>query len=480
MKYFVKVLALFSVLSAVFFNFNASTASAHNGALDELGGHFRTADCVYLLHKPTSLAKTAKNMDELKALITQYNSNATCVKQLNGGTNFKVDLEGFEFPFGLPFNDIKGHWAQNDILLLHELGLVSGFPDGSYGINKMISRAEAAAIMARNFDLPNVTPTFKDVSKGYWAANQIGAVAEANIMNGYGDNTFKPAKILTRAEIASLLVRAYDLEGTSSENFKDVPKKHWAYQPISTLVEYGLVSGFNDNTFRPENQLTRAEFAAFLARVIRYEAEPELSTIQGVVTDQDGRPLEGVNVVLATPEIFTNDVTSADGTFIFHAAADRYTLTAYKEGYETYADNELILEEGSDVEREIQLAPSDGVGYDFLEENTPYVSSDNGLTVQVTELSKVTKTNFVEYHLSYTETNNTTEAVDQGAFKTFYNDGTSEAQYGNFKKLVPGETKTVDFVFQAPLSKSTIALEYGADLLYNGKPSDGTLKWNFE
>ncbi|MED1863964.1 S-layer homology domain-containing protein [Fictibacillus nanhaiensis] len=482
MKSFIKMLAVFSVLSAVFFN--PSTTNAHNGARDELGGHFRTADCVYMLHEPTALAKTAKNIEELKALITEYNSNATCVKELNGGTNFEVDLEGFAFPSEkLPFNDIRGHWAQDDILLLNELGLVSGFQDGSYGVNKKISRAEVAAIMARHMELPNATPTFKDVPKSFWAANQIGAVAEANVMNGFVGNTFKPTKIITRAEIASLLVRAYELEGTATENFKDVPKNHWAYEPISTLVEYGLVSGFSDHTFRPENQLTRAEFAAFLARVIRageIEPEPELSTIEGLVVDEDGKPIEGANVVLATEDIYTTEKTNANGSFIFKAQEDRYTLTVVKEGYETFADNELMIEEGTVVELEIMLAPSDGVGYDFLEVNKPYVSSDNGLTVQVTSLAKVTQNNYMEYQLNYTETNNTKETVDQGAFKLFFTDGTADPQFGIFRELAPGETATGSHVFKAPLTKSTIALEYGADILLNGKPSDDTLKWDFK
>jgi micrococcal nuclease len=67
---------------------------AHPGALDELGGHFRRADCTYLLHNPTSIARKAKNIQELIALIKKYNSNATCTRGLNPS---KVNLEGFTF-----------------------------------------------------------------------------------------------------------------------------------------------------------------------------------------------------------------------------------------------------------------------------------------------------------------------------------------------------------------------------------------------
>ncbi|MHC0037921.1 ComEC/Rec2 family competence protein [Pseudoneobacillus sp. C159] len=68
---------------------------AHNGARDELGGHFRTSDCMYLLHSPTALARTAANIDELIALIKIHNSNKKCGATL---TADKIDLEGYKFP----------------------------------------------------------------------------------------------------------------------------------------------------------------------------------------------------------------------------------------------------------------------------------------------------------------------------------------------------------------------------------------------
>ncbi|WP_246197231.1 thermonuclease family protein [Cytobacillus depressus] len=69
-------------------------SEAHPGGKDELGGHFRKADCVYLLHDPTELAKKASNMTELIQLIKTINSNSTCTSGLNEG---KVDLEGYSF-----------------------------------------------------------------------------------------------------------------------------------------------------------------------------------------------------------------------------------------------------------------------------------------------------------------------------------------------------------------------------------------------
>lgn len=84
-------LAAFILIAYLFLPENAS---AHNGGLDELGGHFRSGDCSYLLHEPTQIAKSASNMEDLIKLIMQYNSNA-CAEELN---ERKVELEGYNFP----------------------------------------------------------------------------------------------------------------------------------------------------------------------------------------------------------------------------------------------------------------------------------------------------------------------------------------------------------------------------------------------
>jgi micrococcal nuclease len=79
---------LTAALSILFF---PTSSFAHPGALDELGGHFRNSDCMYLLHEPTALAMQAKNKAELVQLVKKYNSNAKCIRQL---TADKIDLEG--------------------------------------------------------------------------------------------------------------------------------------------------------------------------------------------------------------------------------------------------------------------------------------------------------------------------------------------------------------------------------------------------
>jgi competence protein ComEC len=167
------------------------------------------------------------------------------------------------------FTDTGGHWAETDIELLYSLGLVGGYSDGSFGVKKSITRAEVATIITRHLNLSGSKPTFSDVSSKHWAYLSIGAVEKEGIMGGYKDGSFNANDPITRAELSTLLVRAYDLTGKSPLSFSDVSSKHWAYYNIQVLVNNGIAGGYPDGTFKPSNNVNRAEFATFLARIIR-------------------------------------------------------------------------------------------------------------------------------------------------------------------------------------------------------------------
>lgn len=87
-------ISLFILTTFFIFTFFPNHSEAHNGALDKLGGHFRNADCTYLLHKPTSLAKTVKTKEELVSLIKKHSTN----KCKNTLTAKKIDTEGYKLP----------------------------------------------------------------------------------------------------------------------------------------------------------------------------------------------------------------------------------------------------------------------------------------------------------------------------------------------------------------------------------------------
>ncbi|MFC1496440.1 PorV/PorQ family protein [Candidatus Margulisiibacteriota bacterium] len=110
--------------------------------------------------------------------------------------------------------------------------------------------------------------SFNDVNQGYWAKAPIEHTGTVGLVQGYPDSTFRPDRSLTRAELATLLVRAkgYKLPGHPIKVFKDVSSKHWAAGYVEIAMRTGLVKGYPDGKFRPNNRINKAEAITVLAR----------------------------------------------------------------------------------------------------------------------------------------------------------------------------------------------------------------------
>lgn len=113
--------------------------------------------------------------------------------------------------------------------------------------------------------------TYPDVASTYWARDQISYLGTLGIIQGYKDGKFKPQGYITRAELATLLIRTKmggdkNVPPTTGRIFKDVPVKHWAAKYVNRAAKQGIVKGYPDKTFRPNSRLTRAEGLAMIAR----------------------------------------------------------------------------------------------------------------------------------------------------------------------------------------------------------------------
>ncbi len=110
---------------------------------------------------------------------------------------------------------------------------------------------------------------YPDVPESNWASDEINRLTEQAIVVGYPDEMFKPYKNVTRAEMASMVVKGYNLEGqTLSEegNFTDVPKTHWAYVDINKGVASQMLEGYNSCLFKPNGNITRAQALTILSK----------------------------------------------------------------------------------------------------------------------------------------------------------------------------------------------------------------------
>ena len=170
------------------------------------------------------------------------------------------------------FSDISNsHPYKKEIEYLVNKGLISGYGDGTFRPNESLTRAHAAVLLSRalNLDVSKVTnPNFTDVPTSYVYYKQIAAIENAGIMSGVGNGKFNPSANLTRAQMAKILVEAFKLSGTSGITFKDVGKTHWAAEYIDTLATNKITTGYGDDTFKPNVEVSRAHFAVFLYRAI--------------------------------------------------------------------------------------------------------------------------------------------------------------------------------------------------------------------
>ena len=132
------------------------------------------------------------------------------------------------------FKDIKtSDWYFDSFKTLVNAGIITGYGDGNYRPNEGVTRAQAVTMIAKLKGLTPKVSNFKDVKANEWYAGYAGAAKEAGIVVGYSDGTFGGDKIVTRAEIIAMINRAFDIPTKESRKvFSDLPENHWAYKDI--------------------------------------------------------------------------------------------------------------------------------------------------------------------------------------------------------------------------------------------------------
>ena len=160
---------------------------------------------------------------------------------------------------------------------------IYGYENGSFKPEGNMTRAEAAAMLARlqGLDLSNsARPNFIDVRSGWYNA-AINAVVNAGYMKGYPDGTFRPNGKITRAEFAQM-IKAIDKANTGMAPFADA-KGHWAEAAINQAYANGRINGYPDGTFRPNNHITRAEAVKVFNKL--YDRSVNLTGLRDVLTN---------------------------------------------------------------------------------------------------------------------------------------------------------------------------------------------------
>lgn len=171
----------------------------------------------------------------------------------------------------ITLKDIKGHWAENNILELVKAGSINGYEDGTFKPENRITRAEFVSIVVKFLKLNEQGSgnKFADAAN-HWAKNAIATAAAQGIITGYTDTTFGPDDFITREQMAEIIVRAAHLDKVAGNtSFTDnAAISDWAQAAVATLTSKGFMNGYEDGTLKPQGLTTRAEASTLILRTL--------------------------------------------------------------------------------------------------------------------------------------------------------------------------------------------------------------------
>jgi hypothetical protein len=183
-------------------------------------------------------------------------------------------------PAPVTFTDTSAHWAGSTIGIFVKLGLVNGYQDGGFHPDASITRAEFATVLAKVFGLSGnaAGSTLSDIS-GHWAEASISALQQKGVISGYQNGTFMPNRVISRAEIIAMISKIINLDSVdapASSSFSDLDQT-WNKEQIGQAAAAGIISGEGSGRFLPAKQASRAEALTIVLRVL--ETNPELKSL---------------------------------------------------------------------------------------------------------------------------------------------------------------------------------------------------------
>ena len=170
--------------------------------------------------------------------------------------------------FPQQLSDVEGHWAEAAISQMAVQGFVKGFPDGTFRPDNNISRAEFAALTVQAFAIKDAgSKVFSDTAQ-HWAGEYIASACAGGIVKGYSDDVFGPDDLITREQMALMVSQAAGLQpDTASLDCSDGDQvADWAKGAVAAAYERGIISGMPDGSFRPQEHATRAQAVIVLSK----------------------------------------------------------------------------------------------------------------------------------------------------------------------------------------------------------------------
>ena len=185
------------------------------------------------------------------------------------GNAFQEAAAHIKFVFSAEDNELPPPPLERD----NHDSYIAGYPDGTVAPNRPITRAEVAAIFYRILrddgreEIWTTKCSYSDVPAQSWYTSQVATLTNGGILAGYKDGTFRPQQYITRAEFATIAALFFHAPEVEDDAFTDIYDS-WARDYINRAAKLGLISGYEDGTFRPQNQITRAEVMEIINNVL--------------------------------------------------------------------------------------------------------------------------------------------------------------------------------------------------------------------
>ena len=245
-----------------------------------------TADA---LNRYNAIGSKVYRTDQLGDIVIKTDGNTATINGNNVDTS------------GMP-SDITGHWAESQIKDFISKGYLNGYPDGTFKPNNSITRAEFVTIFNKVFGLTQTSDkTFND-TLNHWANDEIDIAVTNGVCQGTSATTFEPNAPITREQAAKMIAnykKISDMHHNKINGYNDGSQTaNWAINEVEAILEAGYMNGYSDtNTFKPKNNITRAEAVVTLGRVI---ANPN-PVMPEPPTNSGGNGLTNSSTVYVTP-----------------------------------------------------------------------------------------------------------------------------------------------------------------------------------
>ncbi|MCG7343980.1 S-layer homology domain-containing protein [Sporosarcina sp. ACRSL] len=217
------------------------------------------------------------------------------------------------------FRDVPTDLDHHDsIMSLAERGIITGYEDGTFRPDAKLTRAHASKIIAMSLGLNTTNvkdPGFKDINENQWYYGYVAALANAGYITGFEDGTFRPNAPMTRAQTAKILDLSYKLPKAAADNpFTDVSNSAWYVNHVRTLVENKVTKGKTPTTFEPNANVTRAHMASFVVRSENFQkvtkaVEETKAQIRAIVNENSVIEKDGEKIAEASFDPTSNTLT---------------------------------------------------------------------------------------------------------------------------------------------------------------------------